>query len=302
MLCYNTENTRREVSATSDILFEREHSAIGSFPYIQFENENLNFIAHYHKEIELVYVERGSIRAFSGAVELPLQTGDICFFMPGEIHSYQTLSANNIYVFKLSPHSYVEHIDFETIRLNKNMLTPEDETYAYFKSLIDEMREEYLTQRQGYEFAIRHCKNQIILALLRCFPHITSDHKKDIKILNTVNQYLNENYSRRLELEEVARACHFSKFYFAHKIKELSGMTYIGYLTAFRLDKATELLAMTDTKITDVAHQCGVGELRSFHRAFRSCYHMTPSEFRKNIRAGKRERSETEISKNKKST
>ncbi len=102
-------------------------------------------------------------------------------------------------------------------------------------------------------------------------------------MLNSVNQFLNENYSRRICLEELADACHFSKYYFAHKLKELSGMTFVAYLTAVRLDKAKGLLSNTSVSITEVSHRCGFGDLRSFNRAFRTAYHMTPSEFRKSI-------------------
>ena len=269
----------------SSALFEKEHRAIGSFPYIELVNENLNFIPHYHDELELIYVERGSIRAFSASKGMTLCEGDICFFMPCEIHSFQTVMPNNAYVIKLNPYSYVENIDFEQIRLNCNCLSPGDAEYHYFKALIDELREEYTEQSLGYEFAIRHCKNQIILALLRKLPHETVDHKRDGRLLDDVNHYLEDHYDQRIDLEELARVCHFSKFYFAHRLKEMSGMSFVEYLTVFRLDKAIPLLTEDRISITEIAHRCGFSNLRTFNRVFRMSYSMTPTEYRKKIRA-----------------
>jgi len=103
-----------------NIPFEKEHKAVGSFPYIELENSNFNFMSHYHEELEMIYIENGDITALKGADEIMLSTGDICFFMPGEIHGFKSSSQNNIYVLKLNINSYVENIDFGKIRLHNN--------------------------------------------------------------------------------------------------------------------------------------------------------------------------------------
>ena len=266
-----------------NILFENEHKAIGSFPYIELENSNFNYITHYHEELEMIYIESGDIIAHSGADEIILSKGDICFFMPGEIHGFKSSTQNNIYVLKLNMNAYVENFDFWKIRLKNNKISPNDSIYNNFKTLLDEILEEYHIKQMGYEFAIRHCKNKIIYTLLRNLEYKFIDTSKNIKLLNSLNGFLEKNFDKDITLDEVSRACHFSKYYFAHKLKEMTGMTFISFLTAFRLEKAVNLLKTTHMGITDIALKCGFSNLRSFNRTFKTAYNTTPSAYRKDI-------------------
>jgi len=264
-----------------NIPFEKEHKAVGSFPYIELENSNFNFMSHYHEELEMIYIENGDITALKGADEIMLSTGDICFFMPGEIHGFKSSSQNNIYVLKLNINSYVENIDFGKIRLHNNKISPDNILYSTYKSLLDEILKEYKLKQIGYEFAIRHCKNQIVKNILRESQYSLADNNKNLRLLNHINAYIEKNFDQQLNLGAVAKACHFSKFYFAHKLKELTGMTFTEYLNAFRLEKSEKLLIGTNLSITDIALKCGYSNLRSFNRAFKAGFNSTPSNYRK---------------------
>lgn len=87
------------------VYFEDIHCAGEFYPYLDFSMENINYIAHFHEEIEIIYVMTGALRVYTESQELQLSKGDICFFMPGEIHSFQSSEQNHIYIIKYLPHS-----------------------------------------------------------------------------------------------------------------------------------------------------------------------------------------------------
>ena len=267
----------------SEILCEKINNPTSDYPFIETMSLNLNYISHYHEAMEIIYVKSGIVSAFSGGKEIVLKKDDICFFMPGEIHGFQSTESNHLYVIKLNINSYAEKIDLGKIHLNTNKINAEDRFYSIFKSLIDEIIKEHTEKKTGYEFAIRYCKNKIIAELLRNLEYDFIDTGKNIRLLAAVNKFLDERYEQKIELKEIAAACHFSKYYFAHKLKKLTGMTFVQYLTAFRLEKAVFLLKESDMTITEIAEMCGFGSLRSFNRTFVGVYKTTPTNFRKNI-------------------
>ena len=67
--------------------------------------------------------------------------------------------------------------------------------------------------------------------------------------MERAKQYILENYQDPdLSVEQICRTLHMSPAYFSTMFKKATGQTYIGYLTDVRLNKAVELLNMTDDK------------------------------------------------------
>lgn len=61
--------------------------------------------------------------------------------------------------------------------------------------------------------------------------------------------------------------------------KQMTGFTFIDYLTKVRIDKSKELLSTTDWKISEIAHHVGY-QASYFNRIFRKHEGMTASEYR----------------------
>ena len=62
--------------------------------------------------------------------------------------------------------------------------------------------------------------------------------------------------------------------------KKATGQTYIAYLTEVRLNKAVELLNMTDEKTYVIASQVGYQEQNYFSYVFKKRFGVSPTKFR----------------------
>jgi len=60
--------------------------------------------------------------------------------------------------------------------------------------------------------------------------------------------------------------------------------TPANYIKNKKLEKAAELLLISDERITDIAFQCGFNELATFTKSFSDKYNMTPSHYRQKVR------------------
>lgn len=264
-----------------DIFLENEHKPSGSFPYIEFSNKNLNYLFHYHEEIEIAYVESGRICGFSASDEINLSEGDICIFMPGEIHNFISTEDNNLYIIKINANSYIENINFGSIRLASNKISPSHKDYDVFFEIIKNIHSEYTKKEAGYEFKIRSLKNNFLAHLIRNTEYKTIAPDKNIYLLTEINKFIETNYSDKIILEDVAERFHMSKYYFSHTFKNLTGKSFISYLTLFRVEKATVLLTYSDKSMSDIAFECGFGNIRSFNRMFKETLNITPLKYKK---------------------
>ena len=65
--------------------------------------------------------------------------------------------------------------------------------------------------------------------------------------------------------------------------KNKYGFTIYEYVLKLRMERAAELLAQPDIKISDIAERLGYADNHYFSKAFRNYYQLTPTEYRKGL-------------------
>jgi len=89
-----------------------------------------------------------------------------------------------------------------------------------------------------------------------------------------------------LTVEEIATQLGSYEKKLSAVFRQRTGLTVFGYLREERLKTARRWLAETDTSIQDIADQLGFQNAGNFATAFRDRIGLTPSAYRKSIRAG----------------
>jgi AraC family transcriptional regulator len=84
----------------------------------------------------------------------------------------------------------------------------------------------------------------------------------------------------RVDIEEIAQAAYVSPFHFQRMFHMLTGMTIAEYSRKRKLTLAAQELAMTSSKVLDVALKYGYDSPESFAKAFRKIHGIAPSEAR----------------------
>jgi AraC family transcriptional regulator len=84
----------------------------------------------------------------------------------------------------------------------------------------------------------------------------------------------------RLDIEEIAKAAYVSPFHFQRMFHMLTGMTIAEYTRKRKLTLAAQELAMSQSKVLDVALKYGYDSPESFSKAFRRIHGIAPSEAR----------------------
>lgn len=104
-------------------------------------------------------------------------------------------------------------------------------------------------------------------------------HQEYERTFETAIAYIEANHHIDLSLDQVAERCGLSPPYFSKLFKRIIGVSFIEYLTAYRIDRAKTLLQTTGLSVAEVAE--GVGyQPKNFIRVFKKQTGQTPGQFR----------------------
>lgn len=99
--------------------------------------------------------------------------------------------------------------------------------------------------------------------------------------LARVYEYVRENYTENVTLEQVARVAAMEKTYFSFFFRQKVRTTFSSWLQYVRIESALQMMESSDHTITDVAYSVGFNELSAFQKAFKKWTNLTPRVFKK---------------------
>ena len=91
--------------------------------------------------------------------------------------------------------------------------------------------------------------------------------------------YLQQHYTGDISMQQLARHFGYSKSRFSHLFNEQLGCTLADYVNSLRCQHASQLLLETKQPVMDIALQVGFECVRTFYRAFKRYYGVTPSQY-----------------------
>lgn len=92
--------------------------------------------------------------------------------------------------------------------------------------------------------------------------------------------YINENYSKDITLDDVAREVNMSYHYFSKLFKEETHLNFCDYLTNVRVSRAKEFLMRADLSIKDISGRVGYQDPNYFSKIFKKVTGITPTAYR----------------------
>ena len=128
-------------------------------------------------------------------------------------------------------------------------------------------------------------KTALLLWIDQCFLAIRSENDdSEEQDIRAAKRYIQEHYHQQLKLDDIAVEVNLTPTYFCAKFKQVTDMTFVEYLTNYRVEQAKNLLRDTNLKIGQVAEQVGFQDARHFSRVFRKKTGMLPTVFRHSMR------------------
>jgi AraC-like DNA-binding protein len=108
------------------------------------------------------------------------------------------------------------------------------------------------------------------------------------KAMNSVLDFVGRNVAGELKEADLAKLNGQSLSAFSRSFRKLTGLTFVQYVTAMRIELACQHLTQDDLTITEICYEIGFNNLSNFNRQFLLLKGMPPSKFRTLYREGMR--------------
>ena len=272
------------------------------FPYIVYPGILPEYISgiphHWHEEMEIIYVTKGSLIVSVRNTEYILSQGDIVLVHPQAIHSIRQHEEHSaLYYNILFRLSMLESAGDDTCRdkyldpiYRRDRIMPEHLTKAHplhqeIEPLIQKLLIDPHHQRFHDELLI---KARVFEMLYSIYPYCEAADQSSVyediiyEKLKRSLTYLEEHYADDVTVKEIASVSNYSESHFSKLFKQLTGESFTQYLKHYRLEMAADRIRTEKTKISEIAMACGFDNLSYFSRSFYERFHATPSEYRKN--------------------
>ena len=98
--------------------------------------------------------------------------------------------------------------------------------------------------------------------------------------------FIEQNFQNDISVEDIAAFCGLNRSYFGKIFHDTIGKSPQEFLMSYRMQKATELLKLTQLSIGDIGNAVGYSNQLHFSRAFKNVYGVSPREWRNANRIG----------------
>jgi AraC-like DNA-binding protein len=96
--------------------------------------------------------------------------------------------------------------------------------------------------------------------------------------------FIRDAFAESIELEDVALEADLSAWHLLRRFRQAFGETPHEFLTRLRIEKAKELLTLSDRPVTEICFDVGFSSLGSFSTLFAKKVGVSPLGFRRQVR------------------
>lgn len=156
------------------------------------------------------------------------------------------------------------------------------ENVALFTELLTELYDLAASSDYIRDMRINEKLGMLLTLLMEqsWHPESRTESRKRME-LSVIRDYLDEHYTEKVVLDDLAEKFFINKFYMTKIFKESYGTTINNYLISKRITRAKQLLRFTNMTVDEVGNAVGMGDANYFSRMFRKVEGISPREYRK---------------------
>lgn len=237
------------------------------------------FPPHLHKQIEIMYMLDGSLRSMVDGNEAVLYPGDLSICFPNLIHSTESIGESKA-ILIIFDAEFVDAFANELLKSSpQNPFVKKEQISDIISSSIKMILKTYTNMED-----IRIPMGYMHVMLASLFPDLLliESKKADMQdACHLILEYIDRHFTEDISLDSLSKALGISKYYISHTFSNKIRTSFPSYLNRCRIDHAKNLLRNTNDSVTEISFNSGFNSTRTFYRAFREYYGISPKEYRK---------------------
>jgi AraC-like DNA-binding protein len=254
---------------------------------------------HYHPEMELVYIIEATGRQFIGDSIHHFKNNDLILLGSNLPHLWRCDEKFLVKNSKLKVEAIIIHFlpdcfgnAFFSLPENKPLLRLFQKAQmgvrvknqsavivsGLMRQLVTATNSERIILLLQILHTIAHSKQtKTVCSDGLTFQYSTAEAER----LNTIYQYILNNFASEISLEQIAKVAHLTPNGFCRYFKARVKKTFSRFLMEVRIGHACKLLAETDKSVAQICYECGFNNFSNFNRHFKFIVNRTPLNHRK---------------------
>lgn len=244
---------------------------------------------HYHKQLELIYIIKGSLKIDIEDDSLDLESGDIVVLGSSQLHRDRNVGKLDYIVLQFNLEDFFDNSTIPYIRYFSETENPLSRANYIFREnqairqqasqAITELLHEATHKETGYEIAVSIQIKQLLLLMLRGDSQRILARQDDFDHirLKPVLDYVENNLGERIQVEDMCRIVNMSYYYFVKFFKKTIGLSFTEYVNYRKIKWAERILLTKDLSIADVGERIGMPNMAHFYKTFKNTTTAPPS-------------------------
>ena len=260
------------------------------------EYESGSFMWHWHPEIEITYVRKGTMCYKVNNLVYHLKEGDIVFNNSGALHSGTmenqedctyipvTFDPRLIYGFFQSTinSKYVDPVIQDSL-LPAICIDQSEPWHRPFREYLlriialDEKKPDF------YELDITICLQsmwRLLLEHITYEPQASQENSLEYDRIRKILSYIEDNYQNKITLNDIAGHIHLCESECTRLFKRHMNTTLFTFLQEYRIERSLESL-QSGEPVSDVALNTGFSDPNYYSKVFAKIKGCSPREYRK---------------------
>lgn len=212
---------------------------------------------HWHNFFEISYVLKGSSICHTGENYFKVSADDIVIFNNSEIHGWNIQEDILLLVLNFSGEivcadtDHPSFVDADYLKVfahegtNYQNIIPKynqhtEEIYTLMQNIYDEYTHDY----ECKYLMIKAEVLKILTILTRYFKleksdqFLLSQRRKDLQEIGEILNFINENFTEKISLEQAAKMAHMNPCYFSSIFHRITGVPFKSYIIEMRIHEA----------------------------------------------------------------
>ena len=259
------------------------------------EYESGSFMWHWHPEIEITYVQKGTMCYKVNHMVYHLKEGDIVFNNSGALHSGTmenqkdcayipvTFDFRLIYGFFQSTvnSKYVDPVIQDSM-LPAICIDQSEPWHKPFREYLLRIIDLDEKKPDFYELDITICLQsmwRLLLEHITYEPQASRENSLEYDRIKKILSYIEENYQNKITLNDIAGHIHLCESECTRLFKRHMNTTLFAFLQEYRIERSLEFL-QDDQPVSAVADKAGFSDPNYYSKVFAKIKGCSPREYR----------------------
>ena len=234
--------------------------------------------AHFHNEVSIGLVEKGSCRTEINGMNYELTEKTILMIPSALVHKCNPENYNqwNFRMFYINPNWLETAFNNQKLKIEFSYIKTNPKVFSRLISLFDDIE----NRAMGIENESR------LLNYISVLLNIdNTNYKKEItgdsntEKMHKVKRYLEGNYLSELTLDDLAKVAKLSKYFLIRQFHDRYGLSPHKYITNLRINYAKNLLKK-NKDFANIALESGFYDQSHFTKCFKEYTGVTPMKYK----------------------